>query len=257
MSDTIRVGLIGAGYIATWHAEALSATDGRDHWLPSAMCPWAPRRRWPTGLARRRLRSVEDLIDSGTCDAVHILTPPHLHHDLAVQCLKGGLHVLVEKPVAESADQTRMIEAAAQKSGKRFHAGHNFLGMPSYLRLKDMHDKGLLGRVSAAEINWCFPLAPLRSGPYGLWLLREPKNLLLELGPHLMAFAVDLFGTARGAALRAVQTRGPARGRHAPAGLAHPRRGPGDVDITFTIALVETMDDRSGHAARVHGTRAV
>jgi len=243
MSQTIRVGLIGAGYIASWHADALRATEGV---TLSAVCDVSlgAAQALADGFGGRAFAAVEELIASGTCDAVHILTPPHLHHDIAVQCLQGGLHVLVEKPVAESADQTRAIEAAAQAAGKRFHAGHNFLGMPSYLRLKDMLTRGELGRVSSAEIAWAFPLAPLRSGPYGLWLLREPKNLLLELGPHLMAFAVDLFGTPE-----IVHTA-----------LSHPVALPGDdrrpqgwrilaraggVDVTFTISLVEVMDDRS------------
>lgn len=103
---------------------------------------------------------------------------------------------------------------------------------------------GDLGRVSGVDINWCFPLAPLRSGPFGIWLLREPKNLLLELGPHLMGFAVDLFGTPE-----ILHTE-----------LSHPIDLPGEdtrsqgwrilaraghVNVTFSIALVETVDDRS------------
>lgn len=238
-----RVGLIGAGYIAAWHADALRATPGVS---VTAVCDvsQAAAKGLADGIGARAFTSVEDLIAAGICDAVHILTPPHLHKPLAIQCLEGGLHVLVEKPVAESAEETRAIQAAAEASGKRFHAGHNFLGMPSYMRMKEALARGDYGRVSGAEINWCFPLAPLRSGPFGLWLLRQPKNLLLELGPHLMGFAVDLFGAPE---IHNVE-------------LSKPIELPGDdtryqgwrilasaggVDITFTISLVETTDDRS------------
>ena len=243
MSNPIRVGLIGAGYIATWHADALRATP--DATL-AAICDVSEAAA--TGMAEaygtRAFTSVEALIESGTCDAVHILTPPHLHHDLAIRCLEAGLHVLVEKPVAESARQTRAIAAAAEAAGKRFSAGHNFLGLPSYIRLKEMMAEGDLGRVSAAEICWALPLAPLRSGPYNLWLLREPKNLLLELGPHLVAFAVDLFGkptilhaeSAMPVALPGDDPRPQSFRILAQAG---------DVRITFVISLVETIDDRS------------
>lgn len=213
-------------------------------WLPCADVSENAARGFAEGYGIAAFTSVADLIDSGACDAVHILTPPHLHHSLAIQCLQGGLHVLVEKPVAESAQETREIEAAAQEAGRRFHAGHNFLGMPAYARLKKMMLNGDLGRVSGVDINWCFPLAPLRSGPFGIWLLREPKNLLLELGPHLMGFAVDLFGTPE-----ILHTE-----------LSHPIDLPGEdtrsqgwrilaraghVNVTFSIALVETVDDRS------------
>ncbi|WP_372837082.1 Gfo/Idh/MocA family oxidoreductase, partial [Puniceibacterium confluentis] len=242
-SDTIRVGLIGAGYIATWHADALKATPGV---TLTAVCDVSTGAA--QGLAEacgaQAFGSVEDLVAAGVCDAVHILTPPHLHHGLALRCLAGGLHVLVEKPVAESAGQTREIEAAAQAAGKRFHAGHNFLGMPSYLRLKEKIASGELGRISGAEINWCFPLAPLRSGPFGLWLLREPKNLLLELGPHLMGFAVDLFGPPEITRVEFSKPVALPGNDLRPQGWRILARA-GAVDLVFTLSLVETMDDRS------------
>ncbi|KUF10170.1 NAD-dependent epimerase/dehydratase family protein [Pseudoponticoccus marisrubri] len=239
----IRVGLIGAGYIATWHADALKATPGV---TLSAVCDISESAA--QGLAEahgaQAFCDVDALIAAGCCDAVHILTPPHLHEALALQCMSAGLHVLVEKPVAESAAATLRMAEAAQAASVRFHPGHNFLGLPSYQRLKAEMATGSYGRISGCEITWALPLAPLRSGPYNLWLLREPRNLLLELGPHLVAFAHDLFG--------------PVEITHAEA--SKPALLPGDdprpqyirafgragtAEITFTLALVETVDDRS------------
>jgi len=242
-SSKIRVGLIGAGYIASWHADALRATDGVEI---TAVCDpsQAAGKALADGLGVRAFGDLAELIEAGVCDAVHILTPPHLHHPLAIQCLKAGLHVLVEKPVATSAIETAEIEAVAQEHGVRFHAGHNFMGLPSYDRLKGMLAKGDLGRVSVAEVHWCLPLAPLRSGPFGIWLLREPKNLLLELGPHLMGFIVDLFGVPD---IRSVQLSKPVDlpGDDTRYQSWRIVAQAGDVDVTLTISMVETIDDRS------------
>lgn len=242
MTET-RVGLIGAGYIATWHADALKATPGV---RVAAVCDVS--RGAAEGLAAAHgaevFTDVQALVDSGKVDAVHILTPPHLHEPLAVQCLEGGLDVLVEKPVAESADATRRIQQAAEKAGKRFTPGHNFLGLPSYDRLKGLVQDGKLGRISTAEITWALPLAPLRSGPYNLWLLREPKNLLLELGPHLMAYVVDLFGTPEILHCSASNPVALPGDDMRPQGFRILARA-GHVDVTITIAMVETTDDRS------------
>lgn len=239
----LRIGLIGAGYIAGWHADAIKATPGV---TLSAVCDRAvdAAHGLAEGYGARGFASVEDLIEANICDAVHILTPPDSHRDLAIQCLEAGLHVLVEKPVALSAQDTQAIEDAAQQAGRRFHAGHNFLGLPSYERLKTMAQAGKLGRISSAELRWCFPLPPLRSGPFGLWLLRQPENLLLEIGPHLFALIQDLFGEVKVHNL----------------GLSHPiaihgsstrpqtwhmRATAGDVELSLMISLVETSDDRS------------
>lgn len=242
MSD-IRVGLIGAGYIASWHADALKATPGVSI---TAVCDvsMGAAQGLADAYGAQAFTSVAEMIAAGVVDAVHILTPPHLHEAIAVDCLQGGLHVLVEKPVAESAGATRAIQAAAETSGRRFHAGHNFLGLPSYVRMKEAMKRGDYGRVSTAEITWALPLAPLRSGPFNLWLLREPRNLILELGPHLMAFAHDLFGPIEVLHAEASKPVALPGDDMRPQGFRILARA-GDVDVTFTMSMVETTDDRS------------
>ncbi|MGH1412292.1 MAG: NAD-dependent epimerase/dehydratase family protein [Pelagimonas sp.] len=243
MTSEIRVGLIGAGYIATWHADALMATPGVHI---AAVCDLneAAAKGLADGYGARAFSSIGDLIDAKCCDAVHILTPPHLHEAIAIQCLEAGLHVLVEKPVAESSSATRAIQTAAEAAGKHFHAGHNFLGLPSYSKMKAAMNAGDYGRISAAEITWALPLAPLRSGPFNLWLLREPRNLLLELGPHLVAFAHDLFGDIDVVFAEASKpTLLPGDDPRPQAFRILARAG--GVDITITISMVETVDDRS------------
>lgn len=243
MPQPIRVGLIGAGYIASWHGDALKATEGAQ---VTAVCDLSEPAAEGLAMAYGAVpfTSVEALITSGACDAVHILTPPQLHAGLAQQCLRAGLHVLVEKPVAVSLAETRAIAETAEAAGKRFHPGHNFLGLPSYVRMKEALQAGTYGRVSQAEITWALPLAPLRSGPFSLWLLRAPKNLLLELGPHPFAFAVDLFGPLD--ILNAEATKPIALPGEdlRPQGFRILARA-GGVEITFQLSMVETVDDRS------------
>ncbi len=242
-STSKRIGLIGAGYIADWHAEALKATPGVEI---TAICDRSTSAA--EALAGRTggrvFSSVDDLIAAGACDAVHILTPPDLHKAIAVQCLEGGLDVLVEKPVALSAEDTRAIEEAARANGRRFWAGHNFLGLPSYERLKAQVTDGTLGRISEVQISWALPLAPLRSGPYGLWLMRDLRNLLLELGPHPFSFAVDLFGPLDILSLVTGQDITLPGGETRPQSWRILARA-GDVDVTIALSMVETVDDRS------------
>lgn len=238
-----RIGLIGAGYIAQWHADAIRQTDGVEL---SAVCDLSFSQA--EGLAQstgaQAFGSVEEMLLAGCCDAVHILTPPGSHSALAIQCLEAGMHVLVEKPVALSADEVGQIDEAATRADRRFHAGHNFLALPSYGKLKQEIARGRLGRVSNAELHWCYPLAPLRSGPFSIWPLRATQNLLLELGPHLMAFAVDLFG------LPEVEHVSLGKPIALPGGDTRPQSWrilarAGDVDVTLVLSLVETADDRS------------
>ena len=243
MAKTVRVGIIGAGYIADWHADALSACG---HAQLSCVVDASQEKAKAFASARgiTHFTSVAEMLSAGACDAAHILTPPDHHRSVAELCIAGGLHVLVEKPVVLSRDDAVNLVQAAQTSGVRLSAGHNFLGLPSYTKLKKAAQEGTLGRISAAEINWCFPLPSLRSGPYGTWLMRKTRNLLYELGPHLFAFANDLFGPVD---ILHVSTSNPISipgGGTRPQGFRILARA-GSVDVTFNISLVETLDDRS------------
>ncbi|MBX2806832.1 MAG: NAD-dependent epimerase/dehydratase family protein [Hyphomicrobiales bacterium] len=239
----LRAGIVGAGYIAAWHADAIRATRGVE---VAAVCDVSQTAAedLASGLGVPGYTSLQALIDARLCDAVHILTPPQFHRDLTVQALEGGLHAFVEKPFALSRSECAAMNEAAERSGRHVAVSHNFLGVPSYVKLKSAIEAGTLGRIAAAEFNWRFPLAPLRSGPFNLWLLREPENLLLELGPHLYAFAVDLFGTPEDFHLvlgQPIELSG--GGRRHQSWRIFARAG--SVDLTFNLSLVETFDDRS------------
>lgn len=239
----IRCALIGAGYIASWHADAIAATPGL---RVSAVCDRSAAAA--EGLARAlgvpAVTDIGALFERDLCDAVHVLTPPETHREVALAALEAGRHALVEKPVALSSADVAAMMSAAEASGRVLCAGHNFLGTPGYVRLRQALRSGTLGRVAAAEFNWRYPLPPMRSGPFGLWMLRDPGNLLLELGPHLFAFAVDLFGAPEDLTLVLGQPVdipgvGPRYQSWRILGRA------GNVDLTFNLSLVETFDDRS------------
>jgi predicted dehydrogenase len=242
-NEIIKVGLIGAGYIASWHGDAIKATKGVE---VAAVCDVSHAAAEALGQAysARVFTSLDDMIAAKTCDAVHILTPPQTHKDIAVTCLKAGLHTFVEKPFALSLKDTKAITTAGKKAGCCVGVGHNFLGLPSYLRMKSAYETGKLGRVTSAEFNWNFPLAPLRSGPFGLWMLRDPKNLLLELSPHLFAYATDLFGPMEILHLELGKPITLSGGGARPQSWRILARA-GDVDLAINLSLVETMDDRS------------
>lgn len=241
--NQIRCALVGAGYIAAWHAAAIASTRGM---RVSTVCDTSSSAA--EGLARslgvKACTDLDELISDDLCDAVHVLTPPETHHKIALKALQAGKHVLVEKPVALSSSDVREMSSVAKTSGKVLAAGHNFLGTPGYVRLKKAYRCGALGRVSAAEFNWRFPLPPLRSGPFGLWMIRKPENLLLELGPHLFSFAVDLFGRPEDVVLvLGKPIHVPGFGERYQSWRILGRAG--GVDLTFNLSLVETFDDRS------------
>lgn len=246
-----RVGFVGAGYIAQWHAEALASAGAR----LVAVCDPAVQaaEALAAGHGARVFPDLAGMLAAGGLDAVHVLTPPHLHAAQAIAALAAGLHVLVEKPFALSAEEAGAMVAAAARAGKVIAVNHNFLALPGYVRLKRALARGIPGKIDSADIHWRYPLAPLRSGPYGLWMLRAPGNLLHELGPHLFAFAQDLFGPLHELDLRLAK---PIR---LPTGVELPQvwqisGRAGEVDVRLHLSLVEGAEDRSVTLRGVNAT---
>jgi predicted dehydrogenase/nucleoside-diphosphate-sugar epimerase len=248
----LRVGFAGAGYIAGWHAMALARR--RDARLVAVCDPALAAARALAGAhGAEAFASLDEMLARARCDVVHILTPPHLHRDHALAALDAGAHVLVEKPFALDSQAAQAMNAAAATADQRLAANHNFLGLPAYRRLKRVLAAGTLGPVDSADIHWRYPLSPLRTGPFGLWVLREPGNLLLELGPHPFAFATDLFGEIEDIDLRL------AKPIELPGGAVRHqswqiRARAGETDLALHLSLVEGHDDRSLILRGVGGT---
>jgi predicted dehydrogenase len=66
---------------------------------------------------------LDSLLNCGL-DAVTIAAPTHLHHDLALECIARGVHLLVEKPIAPTVEEGRAIVAAARHAGVTLMVGH-------------------------------------------------------------------------------------------------------------------------------------
>jgi predicted dehydrogenase len=79
---------------------------------------------------------VEALIERGV-DAITIAAPTHLHHPIALACIERGIHVLVEKPIASSAEEGHEIVVAARRAGVTLMVGHVERFNPAVQSIKD------------------------------------------------------------------------------------------------------------------------
>ena len=240
----IRAALLGAGYISSWHADALRRVRGVEI---SAVCDVS--RGAAQALADRCgaphvFTSLDEMLSAGVADCVHVLTPPQLHADATEKILNAGVAAFVEKPFALSAADCRRLDVLAKEKNAPLGVNHNFLMLPSYDRLKADIESRTIGPIDSFEANWQFPLAPLRSGPFGLWMLRKPENILFEIGPHLFAFVADIFGELTDID---VALRNPIS---IPGGVTHHQSwritgAAKSASVVLNLSLIEGYDNRS------------
>jgi predicted dehydrogenase len=116
-------------------------------------------------------------------DAVVVSTPPESHAAIAEDCLRHGLDVMVEKPLATNAEDARRLVELAEAGDRILMAGHIGAYNPAVRALKEMVQSGELGEIRYVDA--------VRAG---LGLFHPTLNVLWDLGPHDVAILLYLFG---------------------------------------------------------------
>src|SRR5580693_7035573 len=95
-----------------------------------------------------------DLLADKSIDAVFIMTPEHLHHDMAIAALKAGKHVYVEKPLAHTIEEGFDIIKAWEQSGKVCQVGTQNRSSSLYKKAKELVQQGMIGDVHFVRAFW-------------------------------------------------------------------------------------------------------
>lgn len=193
MKKRVKVGLLGAGFIIDSHAKALRDIPNVEI---TAVCDRAVGRAQAaadTYGIPNVYAELEDMLKLNL-DVVHVLLPPDLHIDTTRQILEAGTNVFLEKPMGLNSEDCQGLVDLAESKGLKLSVNHNFLFLPAYEKLREQAKDGTLGNLDQVTINWLYALGLIQFGPFNNWMLREPQNLWFELGPHLTAFMMDLFG---------------------------------------------------------------
>jgi 2-hydroxy-4-carboxymuconate semialdehyde hemiacetal dehydrogenase len=135
MSESLRVGLVGAGAIGVQHLEALSTLD--DVKVVSIAGKQASQveelaTRYGIGHV---CSDLSEMLPLREIEAVILCTPTPLHVDQGVQCLESGKHVLIEIPLADSLTGAEAVVQSQRRTGlvamcghtRRFNSGHRWL----------------------------------------------------------------------------------------------------------------------------------
>ncbi|HEX9834388.1 MAG TPA: Gfo/Idh/MocA family oxidoreductase, partial [Mycobacterium sp.] len=176
----VRVGLIGYGYWGSKHVRVLASIPGvtltvvegdSDRLLEA-------KTAFPAIRVATQLSEVQDDLE-----AVVIATPPQSHAPVALQALRAGLHVLVEKPLATSLPEAELMVSEAAKAGVTLMVGHTFEYNSAVWKLKQIISSGELGRILYIHTS------RLSLGRY-----QNDCNVIWDLAPHDISIVSYLLG---------------------------------------------------------------
>jgi predicted dehydrogenase len=117
----VRTAVIGAGYLGRFHAQKFSLLP-QSQLVAVVDVVEDAREQVAAETGCRAIVDYRDVLDE--VDAVSIATPTPLHHEIAKHCLERGLHVLVEKPIAQTPGQARELIEIAARNDCVLQVGH-------------------------------------------------------------------------------------------------------------------------------------
>lgn len=200
----LRLGIIGCGWFAPFHINALRQLGERVT-VAWAADPDASRAgAIAASIGARPLADYRDGL--AEVDAVDILVPHHLHHSITLDCLNAGKHVLLEKPIATTLQDADEMIAAAECHGRTFMVAYPHRYRPSLRLLKQSIDRGRYGRLFMLDAMMDESLQGYTS--LG-WIARKATlggGVFFSASPHMLDPLLWIGGDVRHLAM--VGTRG-------------------------------------------------
>jgi nucleoside-diphosphate-sugar epimerase/predicted dehydrogenase len=255
-NPSLSVAILGAGYIADYHIAALRRIPNLE---VRAVCDLnqtlAEQLAQSKGIPKV-YSNLEEMLSREQLDAVHVLTPPHIHYPTAKQILTAGVDAFIEKPMCHTLETCQALKQLAQETGRSIGVSHNFLYFPAYERLVADIQNGNLGQLDQVDIIWNKPLGAVRGGPFGLWMLQTPTNILFEVCPHSFSHVAHLVGEPDSLQVDAYDRV------ELPKGLEFYRRWDiqarkGNIGVRVRFSFIEGYPEHYIHVRGTHGTGIV
>jgi len=104
--------------------------------------------------------NADKLINDPEINAIYVATPPDTHLSYAVQAMKAGKPVYVEKPMARSAAECQSMIDASKETGMPLFVAYYRRAMPYFVKLKALMDMKAIGDVKMINIALHWPAYP-------------------------------------------------------------------------------------------------
>jgi UDP-N-acetylglucosamine 3-dehydrogenase len=190
--DRAAVGLIGLGQIGQVHAAAVRRSHAARlvavaDTVPELLLPFAAE-------GVRTYREAGELIADQQVGTVSLCLPHHLHFAVAMQAIRAGKNVLVEKPMAIGLDECQDLVDAAAAAGVALGVSHNQVFYGPHAEAKRLIDTGAIGKPVLLRLR-------LGMGPAWEGWRDSPAltggGLLIDAGVHRVYLALYFFGAVR------------------------------------------------------------
>lgn len=154
----LRAGVIGTGSMGKNHVRVYAELPNVE--LVCIADPQSDLSFFEKKYKAKTYTDYKKMLDEEELDLVTVATPTITHKDVALDVMGRGIHLLLEKPIADSAEEADEIIAAAEKNGVKLMVGHLERFNPAVIELKRRIQEGELGKVYKVDVNRVGPIPP-------------------------------------------------------------------------------------------------
>lgn len=115
-----------------------------------------------------------EMLEKEKIDLITIAVPTKFHKTVALDCVAKKINILIEKPIASTVAEAKVIISKAKQKGVKFTVGHIERFNPAVIKLKEMIDSGKLGEIVS--------ITALRLGPMPNQI--KDANVVIDIGVH-------------------------------------------------------------------------
>ncbi|UOQ65067.1 Gfo/Idh/MocA family protein [Hymenobacter volaticus] len=138
--------------------------------------------------------SVPDLLNDPAIELVVVNTPNDSHFSLAMDALRAGKHVLIEKPVGTSAADIDALYALGREMNRHVFGYQNRRWDSDFMAVRQVVESGQLGQLIEVHIRFDRYKAAIHTKVFKEEPTTPGAGLNYDLGPHILDQALSLFG---------------------------------------------------------------
>lgn len=199
-----KVGIIGTGFGGRVHAPMFQSHDGFEVVAVASVRGNTEAAKELSGIDNV-YAGWEEMLESESLDIVVVASAVFMHKKMVTAIFSEGIHVLCEKPMALSHDETIDMIKARDEAGKWGLMNHEFRFLPARTKVREIIGNGDLGRISYVRYELTHPIYTALTSKRRGWLGRaeDGGGLLNALGSH----AIDSLHWWMGSAWKTLMAR--------------------------------------------------
>ncbi|MFH1194607.1 MAG: Gfo/Idh/MocA family oxidoreductase [bacterium] len=192
MMENVRIGIVGLGGIAQLvHIPILSKIPVVTIVAASETNKEKLRTVSDKFGIKNRYTNYREMLEMTELDAVIIATPTDTHKEIAIECIKAGKDIFIEKPAARSYEEVKDIYDISRKHSVKVLVGMNARFRPDAMLLKSLITSNELGELYYIRCGWTKKMSSSQK-----WFMSKAKSgggVIIDLGIVMLDLACWLF----------------------------------------------------------------